>query len=68
MNNIEEKLNQLPPDLQLEVVNFIDFLLFKSAQRKKNKINIEWMIGGLKEYRDQYSSVELQKKSNEWRI
>lgn len=66
MERIEEKFKQLPQDLQQEVMHFIDFLLSKHAPRRKKKPTLEW-IGGLKEYRDQFTAVELQKKSLEWR-
>lgn len=66
MERIEEKLKQLPPDLRKEVTDLIDSLLSKQASRRKKKPTVEW-IGGLKECRDQYTSVELQKKASEWR-
>ncbi len=66
MERIEEKVKQLPPDLQNEVSNFIDSLLKKRASRRKKKPKLEW-IGGLREYRDRFTSVELQKKASEWR-
>jgi len=68
MIEIEEKLKMLPTDLQNEVIDFIDFLLNKHSQKihRKNQIKFDW-IGGLKEYRDKYTSVELQKKASEWR-
>ncbi len=68
MENVEEKLKMLPMDLQNEVMDFIDFLLTKHGQKiqRKKQIKFDW-IGGLREYRDQYTSVELQKKASEWR-
>ena len=35
-----------------------------SQRKKKPKLN--W-IGGLKEYRDQYTALELQKEALDWR-
>jgi mRNA-degrading endonuclease RelE of RelBE toxin-antitoxin system len=67
MEKIEEKLKKLPSNLQKEVMDFISFLLEKEKKRKKKgKPNLNW-IGGLKEYRDKYTSLELQKKALEWR-
>ncbi|MBI1922733.1 DUF2281 domain-containing protein [Candidatus Poribacteria bacterium] len=63
---VEKKIKQLPPDLHEEVVNFIDFLLTKKVSKRKKKPKLDW-IGGLKEYRDQYTALELQKKALEWR-
>jgi hypothetical protein len=63
---IQQKMEQLPPDLRKEVIDFIDFLLTKKVSNRKKKPKLDW-IGGLKEYRDQYTSLELQKKALEWR-
>ena len=59
---LEEKFETLPPDLQKEAADFIDFLLTRKTPRKKKKPTLNWM-GSLKEYRSQYTSLELQKKS-----
>ena len=38
-STIIEKIRQLPPELQEEVIHFIDFLLAKkSSKREKNRI------------------------------
>jgi len=66
METIEQKIHQLPKELQQEIVDFIDFLIAKKIQRKKKKPNLGW-IGGLKEYRKKYNALELQKKASEWR-
>lgn len=66
MENIDHKLKQLPQNLQNEVVDFIDFLLSKKVRKKHKKPHLEW-IGGLKEYRDKFTALELQKKASEWR-
>ncbi len=51
-SNIVEKFNQLPPDLHEEV---------KVSKRKK-ELKLDW-AGSLKEFRDQYTALELQKKA-----
>ncbi len=66
MGEAEKKLRQLPQDLQGEVEDFIDFLLKKRSAKKKKRPQLKW-IGGLKEYRDQYTSLELQKMASQWR-
>lgn len=66
METIEKKFNQLSTELKKEVMDFIDFLLEKRKRRKTRKPKLGW-IGGLKEYRDKYTSLELQKKALEWR-
>lgn len=63
---LEEKFETLPPDLQKEAADFIDFLLTRKTPRKKKKPTLNWM-GSLKEYRSQYTSLELQEKALEWR-
>ena len=64
--NIVEKFNQLPPDLQEKVIKYIDSLLTQKELRQKKKLKLDW-VGGLKEYRDQYTALELQKKALDWR-
>ena len=63
--NIVEKFNQLPPDLQEKAIEFIDSLLAKKELRRKKKLKLDW-VGGLKEYRDQYTALELQKEAVDW--
>ncbi len=65
-STIIEKIRELPPELQEEVIHFIDFLRTKKSSKGKKKPNLEW-IGGLKAYRDQYTALELQKKASDWR-
>ena len=66
MQTIDHKIKQLPQNLQREVIDFIDFLLSKKVRRKHKKPQLKW-IGGLKEYRDKFTALELQKKASEWR-
>ena len=67
MSSLKDKINKLPPDLQKEVQDFVDFLLLKSRrQRKSTCLSQDW-AGGLKDYRSQYSSLDLEKKALEWR-
>lgn len=66
MEAVEAKLKQLPEDLQEEVVDFIDFLLTKKVSKRTRKPKLDW-IGGLKEFRGQYTALELQKKALDWR-
>ena len=67
MKNLEKKISILPPELQKEVEDFIEFLIEKRLKRPKGKPNFNW-AGALKEFRDQYTSVELQHKISDWRI
>ncbi len=63
--NIVKKFNQLPPDLRKEVVDFIDFLLTQKVSKRKKRLKLDW-VGGLEEYRDQYTALALQKKALDW--
>jgi len=63
---LEHKIELLTPELQKEAADFIDFLLTRKTPRKKKKPTLKW-IGSLKEYRSQYTSLELQEKALEWR-
>jgi len=62
---IEELIRALPADLKRELADFAEFLLKKHAARRKKRLSLDW-AGGLREYRNQYTSLELQKKSLEW--
>jgi hypothetical protein len=62
---IEEIIQRLPPDLKQEVYDFALFLLEKRAQPKQRRLKMKW-AGGLREFRDQYTSLELQKKAMQW--
>ena len=66
IETLDRKLELLPPELHREVVDFVDFLLAKKVPAKKKKPMLDW-VGGLKEYRDQYTALELQKKALDWR-
>ncbi len=65
MQTIEELLEKLPPDLQKEVKDFAEFLVDTRVRRKQKKLNMQW-AGALREYRDQFTSLELQKKALQW--
>jgi len=64
MQNLSETIDNLPPDIQQKVFEYIDELT-KKRKKKRKKLNLNW-AGGLKEYKDQFTSLELQKKSLEW--
>jgi mRNA-degrading endonuclease RelE of RelBE toxin-antitoxin system len=66
MPTIEEIMRELPPEFQKEVEDFARFLLDKHKQKYGWKLRQNW-AGALREVRDQYTSLELQKKALEWR-
>ena len=65
MNNLNEIVQKLPPDLQREVADFARFLLETRAGPKSGKLGMEW-AGALSEFRDRFTSLELQSKALEW--
>ena len=70
MTTIEEALRQmteLPADLQQEVSDFIQFLAQRRRSKAGYRLRQDW-AGAMKEYRDKYTAMELQKKTLEWRI
>ena len=69
MMMINEALRQaaeLPADLQREVLDFIEFLTQRRRSKAGYRLRQDW-AGAMKAYRDQYTALELQKKTLEWR-
>jgi len=68
MKTLEEKIRELPPELRQEVEDFVEFLWEKRVRgvHGGKKLRQDW-AGALSEYRERYTSLELQKKALEWR-
>ncbi len=66
MKNLEERIKDLSPELQQEVLDFVEFLLMKRARKPHRKLRQDW-AGALRDYREHYTALELQKKALEWR-
>ena len=66
MGDIVKIVKELPPELQKEVEDFVNFLKDKKRRKRGKKLQQDW-AGALRDYRDQYTSLELQKKALEWR-
>lgn len=64
MQSLSESIDNLPADLQRKVFDYIDEIT-KHRKKKRKKLSLNW-AGGLNEYKDQFTSLELQKKSLEW--
>lgn len=66
VDEVIRQVAELPAELQREVSDFVEFL----AQRRKSKagyrLRQDW-AEAMKAYRGQYTSLELQKKTLEWR-
>ncbi|MCH8826221.1 MAG: DUF2281 domain-containing protein [Chloroflexi bacterium] len=63
---IIEKLNTLPDTKQREVLNFVEALVAQGRPEQQGPLQQEW-AGALKDFRDKYTSLELQRKASEWR-
>jgi len=61
---LEKIIKELPPELRQEVADFAHFL-WQTKINRGGKLSLSW-AGGLKEFRHQYTSLELQKKALEW--
>ncbi len=66
MKTLEELIKELPPELRQELEDFAKFLLEKRRRTSGRRLRQDW-AGALSDYRDQYTSLELQKKAMEWR-
>jgi hypothetical protein len=66
MRTIQEIVQELPPELQREVEDFVQFLIEKRVRKSGAKLRQDW-AGALSDYRDQYTALGLQKKALEWR-
>ncbi len=67
MKSLPELIAQLPPELQQEVRDFVEFLLQKHRRRPRGVPTFSW-AGALRDLRSQYTSVELQHAIMKWRI
>ena len=63
---LDELLREVPPESQGEVRAFVESLLEKRKQKSSGKLRQNW-AGALRDFREQYSSLELQKKALDWR-
>lgn len=62
MSTLVEKIESLPPDLQREVEDFVDFLHVKHRAEAPDQ---DW-AGALAAYKEQYTSVDLQHRALDW--
>ena len=65
MGALNELVEKLPPELQREVEDFARFLLETRKQTKGARLRLDW-AGALSEFREKYTSLDLQKKALEW--
>lgn len=63
---LSDLVKELPPDLQEEVRDFVNFLMQKQKREQSQNLRQNW-AGALREYRQRFTSLELQKASLNWR-
>ena len=63
---LEDLVRDLPPDLRAEVRDFVEFLLTKRKPGSGQILRQNW-AGALRDYREQYTSLDLQHLASEWR-
>ncbi|MBI1878728.1 MAG: DUF2281 domain-containing protein [Chloroflexi bacterium] len=66
MKPLAELVQELPPDVQAEVRDFVEFLLAKRQRKLGGKLRQNW-AGALRDFRKEYTSLELQRKALDWR-
>ena len=66
ISKLEKLIQKLPPSSQKELTDFAEFLFEKGKQKQGRILRQDW-AGALSDYSNQYTSLELQKKSLEWR-
>ena len=63
---LQELVQELPPDMRAEVLDFIEFLLARRSRPASKTLRQDW-AGALRDYREQYTSLELQRQALAWR-
>jgi len=66
MSEIEEMAKNLPPDLRIQVISFMQFLLERKMPKRGVILRQDW-AGALRHVKNEYTSLDLQKKALEWR-
>jgi len=65
MTRLEQLVKELPPELHRAAEDFLESLLAKQSRKRKAALKLDWR-GGLRDFKDRYTSVELQHKAQEW--
>jgi Protein of unknown function (DUF2281) len=63
---LDQLLKELPQESQAEVRNFVESLIEKRKRQSARYLRQNW-AGALEDYREQFTSLELQMKSLDWR-
>ncbi|MEN3335879.1 MAG: hypothetical protein V7641_5244 [Blastocatellia bacterium] len=65
MKSFDDKIRELPPELQQEVESFIQSLAARTKSQDGTPLRLDWR-GALQELSTAYSSVDLQHKALDW--
>ena len=65
MKSLDDKIRELPPELQQEVESFIQSLAGRTRSPDATPLCLDWR-GALQELSTEYSSVDLQHKALDW--
>ncbi len=63
---LDQLLKELPPESQAKVRDFAESLIKKRQRKSNGHLRQSW-AGALQDYREQFTSFDLQKKSLDWR-
>ena len=63
---LDQLLKELPPESEAELRNFVELLIEKRKRQSNGHLRQDW-AGALSDLREQFTSLELQKKSLDWR-
>ncbi len=66
MKPLQELIKELSEGAQAEVRDFAEFLLMKQKRGPGRPLRQDW-AGALREQRDQYTALDLQRKALDWR-
>lgn len=67
LKSLQEVFSELPPMAQAQVIDFAEYLAKKKQRRKPAGTLKQTWANALHEYSEQYTAIELQKKSLDWR-
>ncbi|PSR12784.1 hypothetical protein C8255_26125 [filamentous cyanobacterium CCP3] len=66
MHPIVNEIQNLPPQAQQEVINFVAALVKKQRHNPNHRLKQTW-AGSMQSYRDTYTSLSLQKETvDDW--
>ncbi len=68
MNATMQKIETMPADVQREVLDFARFLMSRQESHRQGKPLKQNWAGALREHKDRFTSLDLQKKASDWRI